>query len=725
MTVNLMEISDIAHTINTSWQTATPYLEPKIPPRPVIARPPPLPEPAPFPTAYWRPYFSIASSPNPPFAPNLTDYPFNTDWIWAEPYGLPVTPLFYPWLFSPVSAAYQGPIVSPYKCANWPTTSYDAAARGVAVPFSEEAFYRDYNPYIRAVYVVIPLTSNFAVTAVANTNPDTVSDNVDTATSKTISNREARRQAYVNFVANNSNKTTSTTSTATSTVTSTATSTVTSTATPTATTPATAVKSDIKSEPKPEKKPTFVASLRKNANNFFNTDNESTLEAVTGAVATTRAVNRDFRLSDPWGAVRVGDTIWVCNSNAGSVTSYNRFGEPRAASFNLILPNNADNNTNQLAEPTGIVANGNTSAFVIKSRANNRSAELIVATRNGLIYAWTPALDATQARIMIDNSSEGSAYTSLALARNRLYVTDFAKGRIVVYDREWQVVNGYAFVDEASTDPIPNNYACYSIAKLASTDGERRRARRDNCARKGEMQTDDNACPTPRRCQTQTQMSNSASETVDTNLDIYLYVAYAQSDSTNPRDEVVGDGRGYISAFKLDGTFIRRVASRGPLNTPWGMVLAPDCYGYPPATVLVANFGSGKISVLAPRNFVAQPKTRRGRVVDFLTLDLDLGYMRDRFGADLIIPGIRALFSRPVTSGPVYWTASTNNFRDYYLGTVDAANCNLPVYVGYQGCGRAAPAVIGPLGSPATTIPIVGCDVTGSCQSVASPDLPV
>jgi hypothetical protein len=36
---------------------------------------------------------------------------------------------------------------------------------------------------------------------------------------------------------------------------------------------------------------------------------------------------------------------------------------------------------------------------------------------------------------------------------------------------------------------------------------------------------------------------------------------------------------GFVDEFSLDGTLLARVASHGPLNSPWGLAIAPSDFG--------------------------------------------------------------------------------------------------------------------------------------------------
>jgi uncharacterized protein (TIGR03118 family) len=61
----------------------------------------------------------------------------------------------------------------------------------------------------------------------------------------------------------------------------------------------------------------------------------------------------------------------------------------------------------------------------------------------------------------------------------------------------------------------------------------------------------------------------------------YLFVMYAQlatAGDKNPGHGVAGPGKGFVSVFNTDGSFVRRFASRGTLNVPWGVTMAPGSF---------------------------------------------------------------------------------------------------------------------------------------------------
>jgi uncharacterized protein (TIGR03118 family) len=74
-----------------------------------------------------------------------------------------------------------------------------------------------------------------------------------------------------------------------------------------------------------------------------------------------------------------------------------------------------------------------------------------------------------------------------------------------------------------------------------------------------------------------------------------LYVTYALQDGAK-HDDMAGAGHGYVSVFDTQGNFLMRLASQGPLNSPWGLAIAPSTFGPFANDLLVGNFGDGTIN---------------------------------------------------------------------------------------------------------------------------------
>jgi uncharacterized protein (TIGR03118 family) len=62
-------------------------------------------------------------------------------------------------------------------------------------------------------------------------------------------------------------------------------------------------------------------------------------------------------------------------------------------------------------------------------------------------------------------------------------------------------------------------------------------------------------------------------------------------------DDVKGAGHGFVDEYDLDGSLLERVATRGALDSPWGLAIAPASFGKYAGDLLVGNFGDGRIEV--------------------------------------------------------------------------------------------------------------------------------
>ncbi len=127
----------------------------------------------------------------------------------------------------------------------------------------------------------------------------------------------------------------------------------------------------------------------------------------------------------------------------------------------------------------------------------------------------------------------------------------------------------------------------------------------------------------------------------------YLFVTYI--DTTDP------DDGGVVNVFDTDGNFLMRFATGGTLNAPWGVAFAPDNFGPWSGTILVGNFGDGRISVF-----------------DVYGNFLDL--LRDHEGNPWVIDGLWGLSFGNGRSGgdtnALYFTAGINNQADGLFGSI-------------------------------------------------------
>jgi uncharacterized protein (TIGR03118 family) len=248
----------------------------------------------------------------------------------------------------------------------------------------------------------------------------------------------------------------------------------------------------------------------------------------------------DPDLVNPWGIVFAPNApVWVNDNGSGLSTLYNGLGVKNALVVTVPPPTGGT----PPSLPTGIVFNSST-GFVVTEGAVSAASRFLFATLRGTISGWAPTVNPTAAVIAADRSDEGAIYTGLALAANGtgnfVYAADFHNNRIDVFDSSFNLVT----LSGSFSDPtLPDGYAPFGIQNILGN----------------------------------------------------LYVTYAKQDDAAQRD-VPGPGLGFVNVFDANGNLIRRFASRGRLNAPWGVALAPADFGRFSNTLLIGNFGDGRIN---------------------------------------------------------------------------------------------------------------------------------
>jgi uncharacterized protein (TIGR03118 family) len=257
------------------------------------------------------------------------------------------------------------------------------------------------------------------------------------------------------------------------------------------------------------------------------------LTNLVGDVAG-EAAQIDPHLVNAWGLVAGPSTPWwVANNVTSSSTLYT--GTGTVLPLVVTVP----------GAPTGIVFNGG-NGFVISNGSSSGPATFLFATESGVIRGWNQAVPppaASQALTGADRSGVGAIYKGLAIAStatgDQLYATDFHNARVDVFDSSFNLVSTPgAFVDRK----IPHHYAPFGIRNI-----------------------------------------NGA-----------LFVTYARQDKAMVND-VPGATHGIVDLFDTSGNLVARVATKGALNAPWGLALAPADFGPFSGDLLVGNFGNGMV----------------------------------------------------------------------------------------------------------------------------------
>jgi uncharacterized protein (TIGR03118 family) len=343
-------------------------------------------------------------------------------------------------------------------------------------------------------------------------------------------------------------------------------------------------------------------------------------------LAKTAAV-QDPVLQNSWGVAfsPAGSPFWIADNATGCSTLYDGDGTKVALQVSIPLPGNVVPGTDcqtvkpppapppnpTPAAPTGIIWNPS-SAFVVPG--TTLQAAFIFDTEDGTISAWAGGLTpADNAVLAVDNSqspnaANGAVYKGLAVGVNVhgvfLFATNFRAGTIDVFGPPTTPGGPFtpATTDGGFTDPnIPTGFAPFGIQ----------------------------------------------------NINGDLFVTYAKQNTARNAD-VAGPGNGFVDVFNTNGFLLRRFASRGPLNSPWGVARASFAFGRFSGDILVGNFGNGKINVF----------DSRGRFID----ELD-----GPNGKAVVIDGLWTLTlggGAKSSSDTLYFTAGPNGETDGLFGTI-------------------------------------------------------
>jgi uncharacterized protein (TIGR03118 family) len=310
----------------------------------------------------------------------------------------------------------------------------------------------------------------------------------------------------------------------------------------------------------------------------------------------------DPNLVNAWG-LTAGPTTpwWVADNGTDLSTLYT------AAGVKVPLEVQVDGG------PTGAVFNG-TANFVVSNGTASGPALFLFASEDGAIRGWNPGVPppapSHQAQVAVDRSAAGAIYKGLAIASTSagdfLYATDFHNGRVDVFDGSFNLVS----TPGAFTDPgLPTGYAPFGIQTIGAQ----------------------------------------------------IFVSYAKQDADR-EDEIGGHSLGFVDVFDVSGAFQGRVATRGQLNAPWGLALAPDSFGRFAGDLLVGNFGDGGIHAYQLLDGTWVPQ----------------GPLRGTDGMPIAIDGLWALeFGHgAANNGPtdtLFFTAGPDDESHGLFGTIRAA----------------------------------------------------
>ncbi len=279
-------------------------------------------------------------------------------------------------------------------------------------------------------------------------------------------------------------------------------------------------------------------------------------------------LNLDPTLVRPWGlASSPGQPFRVANNQSGNFRSYDETGRSLIFAGNIASPGG---NATIHARPSGIAANS-TGLFAPRG---SQASPFLFATQDGTVsgeYADAAGDILTTTILAIDNSARGAVYTGLAVlspscCAPSLAVADFHGGFVDTFTGTFDPLS----TPGAFTDPnLPGGYAPYNLNVVGDQ----------------------------------------------------VFVTYALQNAAKTAPEI-GDGNGLVDIYDLAGNFVRRFASNGVLNAPWGVVKASAIFGVFSGDILIGNAGDGIINAFDPATGAFIDKLKDGNGNTIINLDL-------------------------------------------------------------------------------------------------------
>ncbi len=324
------------------------------------------------------------------------------------------------------------------------------------------------------------------------------------------------------------------------------------------------------------------------------------------------ADHTDPNLVNAWGLDSSNTSPWwISDNQTGKSTLFNVGANNGAGSIQAVFT--VPGAGGAQGNPTGLVFNGG-NGFVVNNGQGTSRALFIFSSEDGTISAFRGNPIVT----VVPNANapaHGAIYKGLAIdsrtAGTRLYATDFHNGKVDIFDSSFHLLT----VPGAFTDPaLPPGFAPFGIQTIGDT----------------------------------------------------IYVTYALQDE-DAEDDVAGPGNGYVDAYDTSGNLIRRVASAGELNSPWGLALAPADFGRFSGDLLVGNFGNGRIHVFDPSQITSTGEFEA------------VGLMHSTAGKPIQIDGLWALqFGHGTSStsangltNTLFFTAGPNDEGNGLFGRID------------------------------------------------------
>jgi uncharacterized protein (TIGR03118 family) len=226
----------------------------------------------------------------------------------------------------------------------------------------------------------------------------------------------------------------------------------------------------------------------------------------------------------------------------------------------------------------------------------------VFASENGTIAGWRGALGTTAETLF---ASAGANYKGLAISTDKstLYAANFAIGTVDIFDSTGRL---FSVVDPT----LPAGYRPFNVQNVAGK----------------------------------------------------LYVTFAFT--SDGHDDLAGAGHGFVKVFDPASRTFANLVAQGPLDSPWGLAVAPVGFGALGGDLLVGNFGDGKINAFDPAT---------GTLV---------GTLADASSNPLVIDGLWGLAfgngGNGGSSASLYLTAGPNDETGGLFARIDSLAAPVP-----------------------------------------------
>jgi uncharacterized protein (TIGR03118 family) len=244
----------------------------------------------------------------------------------------------------------------------------------------------------------------------------------------------------------------------------------------------------------------------------------------------------DPLLVNSWGLTATATSpFWISNQGTNTATLYAVTGSTNVSKVN-VAPNGfvaIPTTAGGPQGPTGLVANTDTSSFLVGNGGNGASAHFIFGNLNGAISAWD-----TGAKAFTQVTTPGASYTGLAVnqAQTQLYAANNAgTGSINVFDSSFAPVSLGAGAFATPTAISALGLVPFNVQDIGGN----------------------------------------------------VYVTYAPAGRTAQTSATLGQGA--VAIFSESGILSHTMVG-GQLAAPWGVALAPTSFGQFGGDLLVGNF---------------------------------------------------------------------------------------------------------------------------------------